>query len=96
MTDGAGNTLSLTTAPTFVSASAGSTSVTLEAGDQATFSASYVIEQSAANTGSVINRATVTASSPGNTNDVTDTSDDPNTAQADDATIVEYHANPCS
>ena len=41
-----------------------------------------------ANTGSVINRATVTASSPGNTNDVTDTSDDPNTAEADDATIV--------
>ena len=94
LTDGAGNTLSLTTAPTFVSASAGSTSVTLEAGDQATFSASYVIEQSAANTGSVINRATVTASSPGNTNDVTDTSDDPNTAEADDATIVSITPTP--
>ena len=47
-----------------------------------------MFEQSAANTSSVINRATVTASSPGNTNDVTDTSDDPNTAEADDATIV--------
>ena len=48
-----------------------------------------ILSSAAANTGSIINRATVvTASSPGQSNDVTDTSDDPNTGAANDATVV--------
>ena len=78
LTDGNGGSLSLNASPTFVSASAGSTSLTIESGDTVTYSAAYTISGAAANTGSIINRATVTASSPGQSNDVTDTSDDPN------------------
>ena len=88
LTDGNGGALSLNASPTFVSASSGSSSVTIESGDTVTYSASYTISGAAANTGRIINRATVTASSPGKTNDVTDQSDDPNTGAANDATIV--------
>ena len=37
---------------------------------------------------------TATASSPGQSNDVSDISDDPNTAQENDATAVEYNPTP--
>ena len=88
LTDGNGGALSLNASPSFVSASSGSSSVTIESGDTVTYSASYTISAAAGNTGKIINRATVTASSPGQSNDVTDQSDDPNTAAANDATIV--------
>ena len=41
------------------------------------------------NSGSVINTVSVTASSPGKTNDVSDQSDDPNTAALNDPTVVQ-------
>ena len=56
--------------------------------------ASYIIDQASANTGSIINRATAIASSPGQTDDVTDQSDDPNTAAANDATVVSITPSP--
>ena len=49
---------------------------TLVAGEISTYTASYTITQAAANTGSVNNTLQVTASTPGNNNDVTDVSDD--------------------
>ena len=64
------------------SATSGSSSVTLLVAGSLTYTATYTIQQAAAYTGSVINRATVTASSPGNLNDVSDVSDDPNTPAA--------------
>ena len=87
LTDGNGGSLSLNASPTFVSASAGSTSLTIESGDTVTYSAAYTISGAAANAGSIINRATVVSKS-GQTIDVTDTSDDPNTGAANDATVV--------
>ena len=61
---------------TFVSASAGSTSLTLLSSGVVTYTASYTITQASANTGGVNNSMTVIASSPGNTDDITDVSDD--------------------
>ena len=76
LTDAGGGPLSLNSSPTFVSASAGSTSSTLLSSGVVTYTASYTITQSSANTGGVNNSMTVLASSPGNTDDVTDVSDD--------------------
>ncbi|MDG2147730.1 MAG: hypothetical protein P8K14_05905, partial [Flavobacteriaceae bacterium] len=78
--DGAGNTLSLTTGPTYSSANysgaATSTAGTLLVGETETYNATYQIAASAANTGAVSNSLTVIASSPGQSNNVSDTSDD--------------------
>ena len=60
----------------------------LQAGATATYSATYLIEQNPANTGKIINSATVVASSPGNNADVSDVSDNPATAQPNDATEI--------
>jgi gliding motility-associated-like protein/uncharacterized repeat protein (TIGR01451 family) len=76
LTDGSGNILSLNSSPTFATASSGSTSSTVKPGGSITYSASYTIEASAYNSGSIKNTATVTGSSPGNSNDVSDVSDD--------------------
>ena len=95
--DSNGNSLSLANPPVFVSSSAGSAQGTLTIGETATYTASYTISQAAADSGSIINFVTATASSPGNTNDVTDVSDDGNDADgntSDDNTIVYTSANP--
>ena len=76
LVDGNGGSLSLTGGPTFISNSAGSSQGTLTVGEIATFSASYLITVNTANTGSVSNTVLATASSPGQSNNVTDTSDD--------------------
>ena len=78
LVDGNGGSLSLTGGPTFISNSAGSSQGTLTVGEIATFSASYLITVNTANTGSVSNTVLATASSPGQSNNVTDTSDDGN------------------
>ena len=54
----------------------GSIESVLKPGEIATYEASYTIEEDAADSGEIINYVTVTASSPGNTNDITDLSDD--------------------
>ena len=76
LTDGAGGGLNLTSGPTFTSNTGGSAQNALVAGESSTYTASYTITQAAANTGSVNNTLQVTASTPGNNNDVTDVSDD--------------------
>ena len=76
LTDGSGGGLNLTSGPTFTSNTGGSAQNVLVAGESSTYTASYTITQAAANTGSVNNTLQVTASTPGNTNDVTDVSDD--------------------
>ena len=73
LVDGNGGSLSLTGGPTFISNSAGSSQGTLTVGEIATFSASYLITVNTANTGSVSNTVLATASSPGQSNNVTDT-----------------------
>ena len=71
LTDGNGGALTLTSGPSFVSATAGSAQGTITVGETSTYTASYTITQSSANTGGVNNSMTVLASSPGNTDDVT-------------------------
>ena len=78
-----------TTPLTLTTAVSPSTPQTIDVGESITYTATYEIEQSAADSGSVINVASVAAKSPGSTTfDVTDDSDDPNTTAADDATVV--------
>jgi uncharacterized repeat protein (TIGR01451 family) len=91
LTDDNGNALSLDSGPTFVSASGGSPGGTLSAGETATYTASYTIGSAAAYSGSVRNRVVVTSSSPGNTGDVIDISDNGNDNdgnQFNDHTVV--------
>ena len=75
LTDNAGNVLSLSSGPVFTSASSASSEGILKVGETATYTASYTIEADAAATGSIKNRVLVTSSSPGNTDDVIDISD---------------------
>ena len=74
--DGDGSALSLSSGPVFTSASASSSQGTLLVGEIASYTASYTITQLALDTGSISNSVLVTGSSPGQTNNVTDTSDD--------------------
>ncbi|MDA9359525.1 DUF11 domain-containing protein, partial [Flavobacteriaceae bacterium] len=76
LTDASGGSLSLSSGPTFNSNSASSAEGSLAIGEVSTYTATYTISQNVANTGSVNNSVSVTASTPGNTNDVTDVSDD--------------------
>jgi uncharacterized repeat protein (TIGR01451 family) len=91
LTDANGTALSLDAGPTFVSGSSGSSQGSLVSGEIATYTATYTILQNAASTGSISNIVTGTASSPGQSNNVTDTSDDGDDSDGntvDDATIV--------
>ena len=91
LTDGSGGSLSLTSGPTFNSNSASSAEGSLAVGEISTYTATYTISQNAANTGSVNNSVSVTASTPGNSNDVTDVSDDGDDTDGNttnDATVV--------
>ena len=74
--DGDGSALSLSSGPLFTSASASSAQGTLLVGETASYTASYTITQLALDTGSISNSVLVTGSSPGQSNNVTDTSDD--------------------
>ena len=76
LTDANSNTLSLTSGPSFSGANQNSAQGTLKVNETATYSALYIIEQSAVDTGNIINYAVATASSPGQSNNVSDTSDD--------------------
>ena len=92
LTDGDGNNISLTQEPYFVSASSGSNSNTIQVGETSTFKAFYLVRDSVIPTGSIINSVIVTASSPGQSNNVSDTSDDGDDTDgniSDDPTVVE-------
>ena len=91
LTDGDGNSLGLTTSPTFVSATANSTSATIVVNGVLTYTAEFIIDQQSIDSGSVNNSVLVTASSPGNTNDVSDVSDDGNDSDGNiinDPTVI--------
>ena len=65
--------------------------------ESATYSATYIISDSDAGTGKVINTVTVNASSPGNNNDVTDISDDGDDSDGNttnDPTVIEIISIP--
>ena len=99
LTDGNGTALSLDAGPTFVSATSGSSQGSLASGEIATYTATYTIAQNPANTGSISNIVTGTASSPGQSNNVTDTSDDGDDSDGntlDDATIVNTQSSGAS
>ena len=64
--------------PYFTSASLDSNNGTLKIDEIATYRAFYTITEDDANSGKLINTVTATGSSPGNTDDVTDVSDDGN------------------
>ena len=90
-TDGNNAAIAFTGSPTFVSASAGSSQGTLTINEIATYTASYTITQLVANTGSVKNSIVFTGSSPGQSNNVSDTSDDGDDNDGnttDDVTII--------
>ncbi len=97
LSDGSGGSLTLTSGPTFTSASAGSSQGTLTLGETATYTASYTITQVAVDAGGTSNTVLATASSPGNTDDVTDTSDDGDDTDSNttnDPTVVNITASP--
>ena len=97
LTDGNGTNLSLTAGPLFVSNSASSAQGTLAVNEIGTYIATYTISNAVENTSSVNNRVTVTASSPGQSNNVTDVSDDGDDSDGntqDDPTVVSIDAVP--
>lgn len=61
--------------------------------DATTFTAQYTLTQDDVNAGMVMNQATVTGSDP-LLNDVTDQSDDPDTVEPDDATVIAIATQP--
>ena len=70
------NTLSLTTSVAFDFGNLGSSEGNLLVGETAHYTATFVLDQSIIDIGGLINQVVATASSPGNTNDLTDISDD--------------------
>ena len=72
LSDGQNNQLNLTTGPDYVSSSMNSLQGTIKPGEIITYQATYIIENDAGNSGTIRNTVTANASSPGNTNDVSD------------------------
>ena len=75
ITDGDSNVVSMTDGPYFISSTRSSTQGELVINETATYIAFYTVTSQTFASGSVINTVSATASSPGNTNDVTDVSD---------------------
>ena len=94
LTDFSGAGLTLTTTPTFLSGTNANAS-SINIGCVAIFRATFTINQQAVDTGGVSNVAFVTAASTVDASKVaSDTSDDPNTAAADDKTAISITATP--
>ncbi|MCM5663079.1 DUF7507 domain-containing protein [Galbibacter mesophilus] len=91
ITDGDGTPLQLTFGPSFVGATMNSSEGNLQATEIATYSASYIITEEDAITGTIQNSVTVSAQDTnGNTiSDVSDDGDDTDGNTEDDATEVE-------
>ncbi len=92
LTDGSGGSLTLTNGPSFSSTTLGSSPGTLKPDEVATYSGYYIISANAALTSSINNSVLARASSPGQTNNVTDTSDDGDDSDGnteDDVTVVD-------
>ena len=93
-TDKNNNTINLDFGPTFSGATLGSAQGILQVSETATYIAFYIVEQQAVDSGSVSNVAIAIASSPGQSNNVSDTSDDPTTGAANDPTVTSITASP--
>ena len=89
LTDANSSSLSLNSGPTLTAGDASNLGV----GAALTYQATHVITQQGVDSGSVINIAKATASSPGQSGNVSDTSDDPSTA-ANDPTIIYIPSSP--
>ena len=76
LTDNNGNALSLDSGPTYLSATAGSTSTTIKVAGIVTYTATYTLTAGPALSGKIRNTVLATASSPGNTANVIDERDD--------------------
>ncbi|MEP2240064.1 MAG: cadherin-like domain-containing protein, partial [Maribacter sp.] len=77
--DASGNTITLSSAPSFLSATMSSSEGTLLAGEVATYSASHMLTANEIAEGGVINQVSVVADSPygpGDTDDISDNGDD--------------------
>ena len=91
------DTLSLFSGPTYSSSTHSNAQGSLVYGEKETYVANYIIEQLAIDAAGVRNTVLATISSPGNSNNVTDTSDDGDDTDGnteDDATITEFVTNP--
>ena len=71
-----GSALTLNSSPTFLSNSSGSSAGSLAAGETGTYIATYTFNGSGVSAGGISLTVTGTASTPGNSNNVTDPSDD--------------------
>ena len=91
--DNSNTTINLDLGPIFSGASLGSAQ-DYWVSETATTLRCMASKQGAVDVGGVINTAFVTASSPGQTGNVTDTCDDPSTIQIDDATITTITSTP--
>ena len=83
-----GDNLILTSGPDWSIADNGSSEGTLKVGETATYYASYLIEASGSDSGSIVNTAIVTASSPVGTNDTTASSSVTTTTTEDPSIVV--------
>ncbi|MDA9660606.1 DUF11 domain-containing protein [Flavobacteriaceae bacterium] len=90
LTDANSSTLQLSSGPAITSGASSSLAV----GGAIIYQATFVITQPAVDSGSVINIANVTASSPSGSDNVSDTSDDPSTGVANDPTVVTITTSP--
>ena len=91
LTDANELALTLTSGPGLTSSSQNSVAGTLIVAEIATYTATYLITDLSASTGSINNSVVATASSPNGTNDVTDVSDNGNDSDgntSDDTTTV--------
>ncbi|NRR90450.1 DUF11 domain-containing protein [Winogradskyella undariae] len=93
--DANGNTLTLLTGPTFNSSDAGSAEGLLAVGETATYTATYVIEQDAIDTGGFSNSVLAEGDSPAGTtvDDTSDDNDDTDGNTEDDATVTTITAS---
>ena len=98
LTDGNGGSLVMSNGPYFSGSDQGSAQGILIAGEIATYQAYYIISKfPAADAGDISNIATATASSPGNSNDVFDQSDDGDDSDGntvDDPTVTSMNPVP--
>lgn len=91
-----GTALSLTSAPSFVSATMGSGAGTLQVDETATYRATYILTQEDIDAGGISNIAVVEGSPPvgGPVQDTTDDGDDSDGNSSDDPTVLDITAAP--
>ena len=97
LTDGQNNALNITSGPVFVTSDQGTTEGSLAVGETATYSATYVIDQIAVDSGQVMNSVLAVANNTLNTEDVTDISDDGDDTDGnteDDPTVTTISQSP--